>query len=307
MIQCASRILMVRPAAFGYNEQTAVNNHFQQEPLGEAKEVQRKALAEFDAMVQTLVAAGIEVFVVPDTAEPPKLFPNNWISTTADGRIHLYPMFAPNRRAERRKGIVELLQRSFEVTRVNDWSFLEEQALFLEGTGSIVFDHPGQCAFAALSPRTTKEALGLVCNSYGYDAVVFEAEDEKGRPIYHTNVLLSIGDGFALGCGAAFVHKEERDVVQERLAASGHEWIDISFEEMNAFGANLLQVKNRAGASGIIISETAHRILTEENKQKLQQYGKLIPVSVPTIEAVNGGSVRCMMAEIFLPAKDAPQ
>jgi hypothetical protein len=303
MMQCASRILMVRPAAFGYNEQTAVNNHFQQASLP-AKDVQQKALAEFDAMVQTLAGAGIEVYVIPDTPEPPKpdaVFPNNWISTTADGRIHLYPMWAPNRRTERRKGIVDLLQRSFDVTRVNDWSFLEEQELFLEGTGSIVFDHIGQCAYAALSPRTTKAALGLVCNSHGYEAFAFEAKDQKGRPIYHTNVLLSIGDGFAIGCGAAFVHEEERRAVQERLAASGHEWIDISFEEMNAFAANLLQVKNGAGAYCIVISETALNALSHENKQKLQQYGKLIPVSVPTIEAVNGGSVRCMMAEIFLP------
>jgi hypothetical protein len=300
---------MVRPAAFGYNAQTAVNNHFQQAPA-DTNGLQARALAEFDAMVQTLTEAGIEVFVIPDTPEPPKpdaVFPNNWISTTGDGRIHLYPMYAPNRRTERRKGIVQLLERYFEVTRVNDWSFLEEQELFLEGTGSIVFDHPGRCAYAALSPRTDKTALGLLCNSYAYDACVFEAADGEGRAIYHTNVLLSIGEGFAVGCSDAFVQDEERKNVQQRLQSSGHEWIDISFEEMNAFAANLLQVKDAKGSNCIIISDTALRALSTEKKQRLAHYGKLVPVSVPTIEKVNGGSVRCMMAEIFLPLKDPPR
>ncbi|GAA4337960.1 citrulline utilization hydrolase CtlX [Flaviaesturariibacter amylovorans] len=307
MSPLADKVLMVRPAAFCYNEQTAANNHFQQSTSLDPGALQQQALQEFDGMVRTLVAAGIEVLVVEDTPEPIKpdaLFPNNWISTTPDGRIHLYPMFAPNRRAERRKGIVDLLQRQFNVGRVNDWSFLEEQEVFIEGTGSIVFDHAGRTAYAALSPRTDRAALSLVANAHGYEAVAFDAQDAAGRAIYHTNVLLSIGQHFALGCGAAFTNSEERTSVQERLSGSGHEWIDITFEEMAAFGANLLQVRNKKGDPCIVLSATAQRALAPEKLTLLEQQGTLVPVSVPTIETVNGGSVRCMLAEIFLEEKE---
>ncbi|RYZ21683.1 MAG: amidinotransferase [Chitinophagaceae bacterium] len=302
MTQAASRILMVRPAAFSFNAETAVNNHFQQNP-GTGSGLQQQALREFDAMVATLSAAGIEVFVVPDTPEPAKpdaVFPNNWISTTSDGRIHLYPMFAPNRRTERRPGIVSLLQQTFRVDRVNDWSYFEEQGHFLEGTGSIIFDHPARTAYAARSPRTDVGVLKLVCAAYGYQSIAFDARDAAGRAIYHTNVLLSIGEGFAVGCGDAIADEEERRSVRESLEASGHEWIDIGFEEMNAFAANLLQVRNRAGEACIVISQAAVDALAPAKLQALERYGRLLPVSVPTIEKVNGGSVRCMMCELFL-------
>lgn len=307
MSPLADKVLMIRPAAFCYNEQTAANNHFQNRPGLEAEALQLAAQKEFDAMLRQLLRAGIEVLVIEDTPEPVKpdaLFPNNWISSSTDGRIHLYPMFAPNRRAERRKGIVDLLERSFAVSRVNDWSFLEEQQVFLEGTGSIVFDHAGRTAYAALSPRTDKAAFGLVANAHGYGSVAFDAQDAAGRPVYHTNVLLSIGERFAVGCSAAFVREEEQRAVQEKLAASGHEWIDISFEEMAAFGANLLQLQNKKGEPCIVISETAVTALAPEKIARLQQHGTLIVPSIPTIETVNGGSVRCMLAEIFLKEKE---
>lgn len=308
MIQTASRVLMVRPASFGFNEQTAVNNHFQQEQL-RGSSVQDTALAEFDEAVERLTEAGIDVFAVPDSPEPPKpdaIFPNNWISTTTDGRIHLYPMFAPNRRAERRRGIVDLLSRQFDVTRVNDWSFLEEQEVYLEGTGSIVFDHPGRCAYAAISPRSSKEALALVAGAYGYEAYSFDAADEQGRPIYHTNVLLSIGEGFAVGCGAAMADGARKDI-PARMESAGREWIDISIAEVNAFGANLLQLRSRSGEPVIALSETAYRAFGDETKEALRRHGILLPLSVPTIERVNGGSVRCMLAELFLPVRATPQ
>ena len=260
-------------------------------------------------MVRQLQEAGVQVLLIEDTPEPVKpdaVFPNNWLSTTADGRVHLYPMFAPNRRSERRSGIIKLLEQLFEVLRVNDWTFLEAQDLFLEGTGSVVFDHAGQTAFAALSPRTSREALFLVAGAYGYDPVSFAAQDAQGRPIYHTNVLLSIGDRFAIGCGEAFVHEQELQDVRHRLQGSGHEWIDLSFEEMEAFGANLLQLQTRRGERIIVLSQTAIDALRLPTKNKLEQYGRLLPIAVPTIEQVNGGSVRCMLCEIFLEPKRSP-
>ncbi|RYD95760.1 MAG: amidinotransferase, partial [Sphingobacteriales bacterium] len=184
----AGTVLMIRPAAFCYNEQTAVNNHFQKPSRISTEDLQTEVLREFDSAVRQLQEAGIEVLVIEDTATPVKpdaVFPNNWLSTTPDGRVHLYPLFAPNRRAEPRSGIVTLLQQLFTVQRVNDWTFLEEQELYLEGTGSIVFDRAGLTAYAALSPRSTKEALNLVANAHGYEAIPFEAKDRAGRPIYH--------------------------------------------------------------------------------------------------------------------------
>ncbi|GAB4093363.1 citrulline utilization hydrolase CtlX [Flaviaesturariibacter terrae] len=306
MSAAADTVLMIRPASFRFNEQTAVNNHFQQRTRISTEETQARALAEFDAVVKQLQQAGVQVLVVEDTAEPAKpdaVFPNNWLSTTTDGRIHLYPLFAPNRRPERRSGIIALLQRLFDVQRINDWTFLEAQDVFLEGTGSIVFDHAGRTAYAALSPRTSREALLLVANAHGYEAVAFDAADAKGRPLYHTNVLLGIGDRFAAGCSAAFTDQQELDRVREALAQSGHEWIDLTFAEMEAFGANLLQLQNRSGSRLIVVSETALAAFRPQTRARLEQYGTLLPVSVPTIEQVNGGSVRCMLCEIFLQPK----
>ncbi|RYY88850.1 MAG: amidinotransferase [Chitinophagaceae bacterium] len=302
-------VLMVRPAAFCYNEQTAVNNHFQNVSRISTESLQKQALLEFDTMVASLQAAGIQVMVVEDTPEPVKpdaIFPNNWLSTTADGRVHLYPLFAPNRRLERRPGIVKLLQQMFDVQRVNDWTFLEEQELFLEGTGSLVFDHRSRTAYAALSPRTNLAALSLIANSMGYEAVAFEAADQQGRDIYHTNVLLSIGDDFAAGCSSAFKNEEQLKLVQQKLAASDHEWIDLSFAEMQAFGANLLQLKSVAGKSVIALSKTAFDTIQPATRQRLAKFGILLPLDVSTIEQVNGGSVRCMLCEIFLPPKAVP-
>jgi len=308
MKQSASRILMVRPAAFRFNEETAANNHFQQPTDIPAKQLQQQARAEFDAMTRRLGAAGIDVMWVEDSPEPVKpdaLFPNNWISTTADGRIHLYPLFAPNRRLERNHKLVFALQQQYQVARVNDWSYLEAQDLFLEGTGSIVFDHVHKVAYAALSPRTAREALQLVAGAYGYEAFAFEARDAQNRPVYHTNVLLSIGTGFAVGCAASFVREEDYRELRRRMEASGREWIDLTMAEIEAFGANLLEVENIAGFKVIVLSQTAHDAFRPEIRRRLEAHAELLPVSVPTIESVNGGSVRCMMTEIFLKPKEA--
>ncbi|RYY39788.1 MAG: amidinotransferase [Chitinophagaceae bacterium] len=305
----ARTVLMVRPAAFRFNEETAVNNHFQKGSRISTEEAQAVAKAEFDAVVVQLQAAGVQVLVVEDSTEPVKpdaIFPNNWLSTTEDGRIHLYPLFAANRRPERRTGIITLLERFFEVQRVNDWSFLEQQDLFLEGTGSMVLDHVGRTAFAAISPRTSREALMLVAGALGYDAFPFDAQDAQGRAIYHTNVLLSIGDRFALGCGEAFVNNKELEEVRARLQYSGHEWIDITFAEMEAFGANLLQLQSADGRRLIALSQTALEAYRPATLRQLEKHGTLIPLSVPTIESVNGGSVRCMLCEIFLEPKATP-
>lgn len=305
-MQVASAILMIRPAAFGYNNETAANNFFQHNPGLSRELLHQKALAEFDAMVKKLETEEVELLLVEDSPEPPKpdaIFPNNWLSTSAAGQVFIYPMFAPSRRAEKRDDIIQLLARDFTVTDVQDWSEYEAEGRFLEGTGSMVVDHDNRMIYAAISERTNLSVLEKFARANDFQAIVFLATDKNNQPVYHTNVVMSLGEKFAVICEDAIEEEWERIAVTQLLESTGHTLIPITREQMHCFAGNMLEIKNRKGESLIILSTTALDALRPEQQQVLRQFGKLVPVSVPVIEQVEGGSVRCMIAEIFLPRK----
>jgi hypothetical protein len=302
----ASTILMVRPAAFGYNEETAVNNYFQSAIRPDVSTLQQQALAEFDAMVQALRSHAIHVLVIEDTATPAKpdaIFPNNWLSTSPDGKIAIFPMYAPSRRQEKRDDVLKLLAEKFLVSAVEDWSAYEAEERYLEGTGSMVIDHDHKMIYAGMSERTSLAVLEKYAAANGFQAIVFLATDKNGMPVYHTNVVMALGDRFCVLCEDAIEEEWELIAVRQLLQSTGHTIIPISREQMHAFAGNMLQVQNAAGEKFIVLSQTAHTALRKEQLQQLEAFGKLLPLAVPTIEMVEGGSVRCMMAEIFLPAK----
>jgi hypothetical protein len=304
-MQITDSVLMVRPAAFGFNAETAADNYFQKHSSLPAAELHVQALEEFDRMVDTLKAKGIRVIVVDDTNEPPKpdaVFPNNWFSTTADGGFHIFPMFAKNRRLERSVPVKNVLEREFNIEHIHDWSKLELENIFLEGTGSMVMDHESRIIYACLSERTRVEALQQFSEKSGYRAMPFVAENDKGL-IYHTNVMMSIGEGFAVLCPKVISDHVERIAVAQLLETTGHENIYVEPEEMEKFTCNLLQVKNTMGKRYIVISQTAVNALPTEKIKILENHGEMIVIDVSAIESANGGSVRCMMAEIFLTRK----
>jgi hypothetical protein len=305
-MQVTDTILMIRPAQFSYNPETAVTNHFQQQTTVSTEELQRLAAKEFDEMVHVLRSHDLDVFVIDDTSLPIKpdaIFPNNWISTNSSGVVSTFPMQAASRRLERREDIIERLKESFVVTDVQDWSHHEKSGHFLEGTGSMVIDHQHKIIYACLSPRTHETVIEEFATAQGYRALIFTAHDEKGKEIYHTNVMMCIGEGFAVLCPKAITDHDERVAVAQLLEATGHENIYITHQQMNAFAGNMLQVKNKKGEPFIAMSKTAFNVLEQDKKERLEKYGKLLPINVSTIEQVEGGSVRCMMAEIFLRKK----
>ncbi|TAH02113.1 MAG: amidinotransferase [Sphingobacteriales bacterium] len=305
-MQCANTILMVRPACFGFNRQTAITNAFQQLPQTiPTAAIQEKALQEFDSMVAQLQQHNINVLVVTDTQEPVKpdaVFPNNWLGTTHSGIITIFPMQAANRRTEKRDDILVALTKKYTVTDVLDWSEFEADGFYLEGTGSMVMDHDNKIIYACLCDRTHKSLLQKYAYYHHYRVMAFTATDESGFPIYHTNVMLSVGQGFAVLAEAAIKNEFERVAVTQLLLATGHIVIPLSTDQLKSFAGNILQVHNTKGESIIVLSKQALQSLTQEQVKKLQQFGKLLPISIPTIEAVGGGGVRCMMAEIFLSA-----
>ena len=306
MEQVTDTILMIRPAAFSFNKETATNNIFQNEVEDVAGSVQQKALHQFDKMVDQLREKEINVIIVNDDKSIPRpdaVFPNNWFTASHDGGLHIFSMFAPNRRTEKRADLADLLQLNFEVEYVKDWSFLEQENAFLEGTGSMVMDHQSRIIYACLSERTNLQALEQFAEAMGYRVMPFTAE-YKEQAIYHTNVMLSIGDGFAVLCPKVITDHTERVAVAQLLEATGHENIYVEPEHMKAFACNLLQVKNMKGKKFIVASKSAIDVLPNEKTERLRAYGELIIVDVSTIESVNGGSVRCMMAEIFLKKKN---
>lgn len=302
----ASTILMVRPAAFGFNTETARNNYFQTNPGTSKEELQQTALAEFDNMVQTLRHHSIHVIVIEDTKEPAKpdaVFPNNWLSTTPEGLVIVFPMYASNRRAEKRDDILEQLAKEFVVKDVQDWSEYEVEGRFLEGTGSMVIDHDEKMIFACISERTSMPLLEKFASTNHYQAIVFLATDKNGNPVYHTNVVMAMGEGFCVLCEEAIEEEWELIAVRQLLESTVHTIIPITREQMYAFAGNMLEVKNNNGENILVMSQAAFNSLRKEQKTMLEGYAKLLPVAVPTIEAVEGGSVRCMMAEIFLTPK----
>lgn len=298
-----STILMVRPAAFGFNEETAANNYFQSNPGISKEELQKKALSEFDQVVQQIREHGIHVIVIEDTPEPAKpdaIFPNNWLSTSPEGLVSVFPMYARNRRAEKRDEILELIGKEFLIRDIQDWSEYEAEGRFLEGTGSMVIDHDHKMIYASMSERTSLSVLEKFAATNGYQAVVFLATDKMGLPVYHTNVMMALGEQFCVLCEEAIEEEWELIAVRQLLESTDHTIIPITRDQMYCFAGNMLQLQNDKGEKFLIMSEAAFVSLRKEQKQMLEAFATLLPIAVPTIEAVEGGSVRCMMAEIFL-------
>jgi hypothetical protein len=301
----SSTIMLIRPRNFGYNAETAVNNAFQELPHESHVAVAREAAEEFSSFAESLREKGINVLVFDDTAEPVKpdaVFPNNWVSFHPDGTVILYPMFAPSRRNERRADIIEQVKENFEVKKVVDLSHYEKENRFLEGTGSIVFDHKQKLAFACISPRTDVELLNVVCRELGYEPVVFSASDKGGMQIYHTNVMMCITDRFAVLCMESIKEPSEKKTVLEKLKEGGREIIDITFSQMTHFAGNMLGLIGKKGPV-LVLSQSAYESLSPFQVERLSNYSELLPLSIRTIETIGGGSARCMIAEVFLPPR----
>ncbi|RXG27860.1 citrulline utilization hydrolase CtlX [Leeuwenhoekiella marinoflava] len=308
MKQVTDTVLMVRPAAFRMNEQTAVNNYFQEDVSLKNEEINLKAQQEFDAFVDKLKAADVGVLVLQDKKEldtPDSIFPNNWVSTHANGDVGVYPMYAENRRRERRNEFFELLEDSgFEIKNVVDYTEAEEEGVFLEGTGSIILDRENEKAYCALSARADEDLFVEFCEDFGYLPVIFTAYQSvasKRLPIYHTNVMMCIAEEFAVICLESIDDKKERKLVVKQLKESGKEVIAISEKQMHQFAGNMLQVKNNAGKKYLVMSASAHNALKENQIEAITKYCDILSSDLETIETCGGGSARCMMAEIFLP------
>lgn len=295
---------MIRPVNFLFNQETAVNNAFQ--VVSDEADVQNRALNEFETFVAKLRSKKIDVLVVNDTPEPhtpDSIFPNNWISFHHDGSLVLYPMFAPSRRLERKPAVVETIRSRFEVRNVFDLSAHEQENAFLEGTGSMVLDRDKHIAYACISPRTDEKVLKKFCSKMNYVPVAFHAVDEKGRAIYHTNVMMCVADRFVVICLESITDKNESELVQSTIEKSGKELIDITFDQMNHFAGNMLQVNNSAGTKFLVMSTQAFQSLTPDQVKKLESYNEIIHSPIDTIERNGGGSARCMIAEVHLPEK----
>jgi hypothetical protein len=305
--QISDTILMIRPVAFHKNEETAVNNYFQENTTDSDSHVQELARQEFDGMVDTLRSADINVVVVEDTMvpeTPDSIFPNNWISFHANGDVVLYPMFAPNRREERRLDILELLQKDFELNEVHSLTEWESETKFLEGTGSLILDRQNKVAYAAISDRTDETVITHFEEKSGYRAVKFVANQSVGNqrlPIYHTNVMMAVGEGFSVICLDAIDDPAERARVVASLTETKKEIITLTEDQIHQFAGNMLQVQNHRHEKFVVMSEAAYLCLDEKQKDRLLAHGQLLHSPIPTIEKLGGGSVRCMMAEVFLP------
>jgi hypothetical protein len=303
-MQATQHILLVKPASFGFNTETAASNSFQQLINLEADYLQQKVAAEFDAFASTLRSKGVNVLVIEDSALPLKpdaVFPNNWVSYHADGTIILYPMCAPNRRLEKRADIIDTIQMQFEVSNIIDLSEHETANRFLEGTGSIIFDHINNIAYACISPRTDKLLFEELAIRLNYKPICFGAFDKQGMAIYHTNVMMCIAEKFAVICLESIGNEAEKAMVTNSLLQTGHQIIAISFDQMNQFAGNMLALKSNTGNDLLALSQTAFDSLTANQQATIAQYCELVPLAIPTIEAIGGGSARCMIAEIFLP------
>lgn len=299
----ATSILMIRPAAFGFNQQTAADNFFQQQTTVTPHELQQQALTEFDNMVQLLRKHNINVLVIEDTPQPAKpdaIFPNNWLSTSPDGVVAVFPMYAPVRRAEKRDDILQQLAAEFVVKDVQDWTEYEAESRYLEGTGSMVIDHDNKMIYAAVSERTSLPVLEKYASANGFQAIVFLATDKNGRPVYHTNVMMTLGDTFCVLCEEAIEEEWELIAVRQLLQSTGHTIVPITRDQMNSFAGNMLLVKNTTGEKYLVMSQSAFTVLRSDQKETLAAHAVLLPVPIPVIEQTGGGSVRCMMAEVFL-------
>jgi hypothetical protein len=298
----SNSVLMVRPAAFGFHAEAAQTNVFAR---SSGRDAQEQALREFDGVVERLIGAGVEVLVLDDSPRPAKpdaIFPNNWVSFHADGTLVLFPMATAARRLERDPdGLTALLDSNgFDIRRIVDLTFHERHGHYLEGTGSLVLDRPARRAFASLGPRTDAVVIADFDDRLDYSTLVFDARDRSGRPIYHTNVLLTLASRFAVLCTEA-VAPEYRALLIDELEAGGRVVIEVDFDQLRQFACNLIELRGRDGEPLIALSAAALVSFTPDQRRTLERFGQLIDAPIPTIEAVGGGSLRCMLADIHLP------
>ena len=304
--QLASAVLMIKPVRFESNPLTAESNRFQGRNASTPEQQQIDAEAEFSELAAALEASGITVVQVDDTPDPhtpDAIFPNNWVSFHADGTVVLYPMEAPNRRTERRPDIIESLasQYGFQVREIVDFSHHEQDGHFLEGTGSLVLDRVNRIAYACLSSRTHLDALGEFAQRMDYEVVAFDAVDRDGAPIYHTNVLMNVGEELAVVCDEAIPRDDQREAVMQSLKGTGHKVLTLTFDQMDSFAGNMLELRSSSGQRVIAMSEQARDSLTESQLETISDYAQIVSTPIENIESSAGGSVRCMLAEIHLP------
>lgn len=305
----ASSVLMVRPCSFGFNRETASSNRFQQDdPAVDAAAIQDAAITEFEGLAVALRVAGVQVIAIDDTLEPRKpdaVFPNNWISFHAEGDVILYPMLAPSRRVEARLDVLDILARQYGLhwPRLHDMRDPAVLGGVLEGTGSLVLDRRERVAYAAVSPRTEPAAVAAFCRRFDYAPVLFRAVDAAGQPVYHTNVMMALGDAFAVVCLESIASDAERATVGARLEASGRTVLPISLRQMGRFAANLLALRGHDGQSLLVGSDAAADALGRELRARVEAHARLVTAPLHTIERFGGGSARCMLAEVDPPAR----
>ena len=303
--QAADTILMIRPANFGFNQETAANNVFQEEEKERSSsEVISTAKAEYDAMVLELRSHGVKIISIADTHLPVKtdaVFGNNWMSTHRDGSLYLYPMYSPNRRLERRADIVSRLSLDYQLTLIDDLLSHEEKDQYLESTGSMIIDHDNKLIYACESDRTHRAVLTDFGRRIGHEIIMFDALDKNGLPVYHTNVVMTLGSKVAVICTECIVDEDQRNNVIHHLKSTNKEILDISRQQVNAFAGNMLEVVGSSEKPILVMSQSAYESLSSEQLHIIKNHNKIVSCTIPTIEKLGGGSVRCMMTEIFLP------
>jgi len=305
--QITDTLMMVRPVLFGKNDQTAKDNYYQKDLDLEDNEIQKRALSEFEKFVEKLKSAGVEVFIEQDTVDPhtpDSIFPNNWVSFHDDGRVFLYPMLAASRRLERRNDILDNLSKYRKIENIIDLSGWESKQKFLEGTGSLILDRPNKIAYACLSERTNEQVLKDFEQKSGFRVFkfhAFQSVNHERKPIYHTNVMMFVGEKVAVVCLDSIDIEDEKKTLVELLKSTGKEIVSISESQVENFAGNMLQVKSTSGEPRIVMSGAAYASLSKDQTSTLEKHGKLVYSDLETIETLGGGSARCMMAEVFLP------
>ncbi|MGR6655427.1 citrulline utilization hydrolase CtlX [Pseudomonas mosselii] len=304
-MQTTNTVLMIRPARFAFNPDTAANNRFQQAP-SDPQAASEKALEEFDGYVDTLRQHGVNVLVVQDTPEPhtpDSIFPNNWWSSHADGSLVLYPMEGENRRLERSKGVLAVLRERFAIQRTIDLSPLEQQNLFLEGTGSMVLDREHRISYACHSGRTHEHALRQFAERLDYRLCLFHAVDRRQAPIYHSNVMMNVGRQLAVACLDALPRHDERRALEHSLRDTGKQVLALNFDQLENFAGNMLEVHDRDGRSLLVMSRSAWHALDADQRRQVERHSHPLVVNIDHIERIGGGSARCMLAEVHLPSR----
>src|SRR5262249_34904569 len=301
--QSTNSVLMIRPSRFYPNPETAADNVFQRDADRDSTALTLAARKEFDAAVQTLRAGGVKVHVFEDTPDPEKpdaVFPNNWISTHHDGRVALFPMYSALRRRERRQDIVEELRKQYRVSEVIDYSAFEDEGCCLEGTGSLVFDHLSKIAYVSLSNRSNPKMIQRFADDFSYEPVTFTSIGSNGQPIYHTNVMMCIGTGFAMIGLEMIPNKAERQQVRAHLEKTGKEIVELSPDQISDFGGNAIELQDKDGEKLLVLSTRAGRVLTDDQRKRLSRYARLVPLELPIIE-LGGRSERYMISTMHLP------